>query len=52
MEWTLCYKHYVEQAEKAFNIRLINYRKQVKNSNKILMWKDIQDTTETKTQNL
>ena len=36
IECTLCNKQYVRKAEDAFNIRLKNYRKDIKNPNAVL----------------
>ena len=42
MEWILCNKEYVGERETSFNVRLNDYRKDLKKVDAIMIFKDFQ----------
>ena len=42
MEWILCNKEYVGERKTSFNVRLNDYRKDLKNVDAIMIFKDFQ----------
>ena len=42
MEWILCNKEYVGERETSFNVRLNDYRKDLKKVDAIMIFKDLQ----------